>query len=100
MKAIISTGGNQYLVEKGDQLRVELVKGKTLKFTPLAVIDGASSKIGTPEVSGASVSAKLVEESISDPKVIAIRYKAKKRVHKRIGHRQKKSLIEITSISA
>ncbi len=42
--------------------------------------------------------AEVVEEDIQSDKVTAIRYKAKKRVHKENGHRQKYSRIEVTSI--
>jgi large subunit ribosomal protein L21 len=99
-KAVIKTGGKQYLVSKGDVLDVELVDDakKTVTFTPLLVTDGTTTKVGTPEVTGASVKAKLVETVRAD-KVTAIRFKAKKRVHKRHGHKQSLSRIEITDIS-
>jgi len=99
-KAVIKVGGHQYVVAEGDSLDVDLVDQpkKTMSFTPLMIVDGAKSIVGTPEAKG-EVKAKLVEESIKQDKVIAIRYKAKKRVHKRRGHRQRLSRIEITSIA-
>ena len=98
-KAVIETGGKQYIVAKGDELDVELLGGdaKTVSFEPLMVYEGADVKVGTPTVEGAKVSAKVLEEVKGD-KVTAIRFKAKKRVHKTQGHRQRYSRIQITDI--
>lgn len=99
-KAVISTGGHQYLVSEGQELEVEKIDNdKKLAFEPLLVIDGENVKIGTPTVSGSNVNAEVTEAEIKADKVIAIRYKAKKRVNKRRGHRQKLTRIKITSIS-
>lgn len=100
-KAIIRSGSSQLLVAKGDIVEVELIKeaGKTVDFIPLLVIDGDKTTVGTPEVKGVKVTAKVVEEDVKDDKVTAIRFKAKKRVHKRRGHRQSKMHLEITSIA-
>jgi large subunit ribosomal protein L21 len=49
-------------------------------------------------VKGVTVKAKVVEDLVKGDKIRVIRYKAKKRVHKENGHRQKYSKIEITSI--
>ena len=100
-KAVISTGSKQYLVSEGDTIKVELLNDakKTVDFEPLLVIDGDSTTVGTPQVKGAKVSAKVVEESVKEDKVTSIRYKAKKRVHKRRGHRQQKTVLQITKIA-
>lgn len=99
-KAVIVSGGHQYIVAEKEKLEVELVgDAKTLKFEPLLVIDGDAVKIGQPLVKGASVEAKVIEPSVKADKVTAIRYKAKKRVNKKRGHRQSHSVIEITKIS-
>ena len=47
---------------------------------------------------GVKVKAEVVEALVKGDKIRVIRYKAKKRVHKESGHRQKYSLIEITAI--
>jgi large subunit ribosomal protein L21 len=88
-RAVIRTGGKQYLVSEGDVLDVELVNADKdiVNFTPLLVTDGKDTKVGTPEVKEATV------------KVTAIRFKAKKRVHKVHGHKQSLSRIEITTIN-
>ena len=99
-KAVIATGGKQYLVSVGEQLEVELVQpGKTVDFDPLLVIDGDKISVGTPLVSGAKVSADIVEQEVKADKVVAIRYKAKKRVSKVRGHRQRHTVIKITKIT-
>lgn len=98
-KAVITSGGHQYIVAEKEQLEVELVgDSKTLSFEPLMIIDGDKVSVGQPIVKGVKVSAKVVETEVKGDKVTSIRYKSKKRVHKTKGHRQKYSLIEITSI--
>jgi len=98
-KAVIATGGKQYLVGEGDILEVEsLGDDKEVSFVPLLVTDDKATQVGTPEVKGAKVTAKVVEATRAD-KVTAIRYKSKKRVHKRHGHKQHLSRIEITKIA-
>lgn len=98
-KAVIEVKGHQYIVAEKEQLKVDLVGDeKSLTFEPLMVIDGEKVQVGTPVVSGVKVTAKVVEESVKDKKVVAIRYKAKKRVNKKRGHRQQYSVIEIAKI--
>jgi large subunit ribosomal protein L21 len=99
-KAVIATGGKQYVVTEGLTLNVELLGDESkVNFTPLLVIDGDKVTVGTPEVTGSTVTAEVVEKEILDDKVLAIRYKAKKRVRKVHGHRQHKSVIKITKIA-
>lgn len=98
-KAIISTGGHQYVVSEGDVLEVELIKSeKTTTFEPLLVIDGDKVTVGTPAVSGIKVSAEILGETRGE-KVTAIRYKAKKRVNKVHGHKQHLTQIKIQKIA-
>lgn len=98
-KAVIATGGKQYIVTKGQELEVELLgEGKTVNFEPLMVIDGEKVAIGTPSVTGVKVTAEVTEQSVKADKVTAIRYKAKKRVHKTRGHRQRHTQIKIIKI--
>ena len=99
-KAVITTGGKQYIVAEGDTLQVELLsEDKTVTFEPLLVIDGDKTLVGTPVVTGAKVTAKVDEQDVKTDKVVSIRYKAKKRVHKVRGHRQIKTTIKIEKIS-
>jgi large subunit ribosomal protein L21 len=100
-KAVIQTGGKQYLVSEGETLKVELLHddGKTVSFEPLLVIDGATTQVGAPTVAKASVTAEIVAADQQADKVTAIRYKAKKRVHKVRGHRQHQTVLKITKIA-
>jgi large subunit ribosomal protein L21 len=99
-KAVIATGGKQYLVAEGQQLEVELLDdSKTVNFEALLVIDGDKTDVGAPVVTGVKVAADVVDPLVKADKVVAIRYKAKKRVHKTKGHRQKHALIKITKIA-
>lgn len=99
-KAVILTGGKQYVVSEGEILSVELLKNteKTTTFEPLLVIDGEKVSVGSPVVKDAKVTAEIVEADAQADKVTAIRYKAKKRVHKIHGHRQHQTVLKITKI--
>jgi len=100
-KAVIATGGKQYLVTEGETVEVELLHNddKKVSFEPLLVIDGDTITVGTPSVAKAKVSAEVVIEDVQADKVTSIRYKAKKRVHKVRGHRQRHTVIKITQIA-
>ena len=100
-KAVIATGGKQYLVTEGETLAVELLKadGKSVNFDALLVIDGDDVRVGAPVVDKAKVSAEVLEADVQADKVTAVRYKAKKRVHKVHGHRQHQTHIKITKIA-
>jgi len=71
---------------------------KELETNALLIIDGNNVTVGTPEVKGVKVSAKVVDEKVAGEKIRVIRYHSKKRVHKETGHRQKYSMIQIVSI--
>jgi large subunit ribosomal protein L21 len=100
-KAVIATGGKQYVVAVGDTINVELLKasGKSVDFDALLVVDGESVQVGTPLVDKAKVTADVIEADKQADKVTSIRYKAKKRVHKVRGHRQHQTVIKITKIT-
>ena len=99
-KAVVKVGGKQYIVTEKETLRVDLLPEGTKELTldALLVIDGDKTTVGTPTVKDGKEKAKVVEELVKGDKVRVIRYKSKKRVHKEMGHRQKYSLIEVTSI--
>ena len=99
-KAVVKVGGKQFIVSEKETLLVDLhPQGtKELKLDALMLIDGDKVEVGTPTVNGVKVSAKVVDELVKGEKIRVIRYKAKKRVHKENGHRQKYTKIEITSI--
>ena len=102
MKAIIVTGGKQYVVAEGDVLYIEKLEAEaeaTVKFDQvLAVLDGENSKIGAPVVEGACVEAKALKNGKAK-KITVFRYKAKKGEKKKMGHRQPYTKVEITKIA-
>jgi large subunit ribosomal protein L21 len=99
-KAVIEAGGKQYLVHEGEIISVELINPETKNITlePLLVFDENKIDVGTPRLTSVKVSAVIEESDVKDEKVVSIRYKAKKRVHKLHGHRQHKTNIKIVSI--
>ena len=99
-KAVIKVGGKQFLVVEKETLLVDLLPEgtKELKLDALLTIDGDNVSVGTPTVKGAVVLATVTAPEVKGDKIRVIRYKAKKRVHKEMGHRQKYSTISIDSI--
>ena len=99
-KAVVKIGGKQFVVAEKETLMVDLLPEGTKELTldALLVIDGENISVGTPTVKDVKITATVIEDLVKGDKVQVIRYKAKERVHKLNGHRQKYSKIEITSI--
>lgn len=102
--SVIKTGGKQYRVSAGDIIKIEIMEGEykvgdKLTFSEVVLTDsGSETKVGTPFVSGASVSAEIVEID-RDDKVIVARYKQKSRSgFKKNGHRQPYFKVKVLSI--
>jgi len=99
--AVIKTGGKQYIVSLGQKLKIEKLEtevGKEIIFDQILLTEKSGKLvIGEPLVEGAKVAGKVLNQGKGD-KVIALRYKAKKRVHVKTGHRQKFTEVEITKI--
>ena len=102
MFAVIRTGGKQYRVAKDDILVIEKLVGdvgKTLKISDVLLLGGDKPKTGSPLVSGASVTAEILEQG-RGPKVIAFKKKRRKNTHRKRGHRQPFTKVKITAIEA
>ena len=102
MYAVIKTGGKQTRVAEGERVDVErlgVAVGDDVTLTPVLVVDGESVLSTPDELSGASVSARVVGEA-KGPKITGFTYKHKTRSRTRWGHRQKYDTIEITGITA
>ena len=100
MYAVIKTGGKQYRVAEGDRVQVERLgePGSDVSLTPVLVVDGDTT-LATPEqLKGASVSARIVDET-KGPKINGFTYKNKSNNRRRWGHRQTLAAIEITGIT-
>ena len=102
MYAIIETGGKQYKVQNGDQIKVEKLNaeaGSAVVFDKVLVAgEGADIKVGTPYLEGLTVEGEVVESGKGD-KVIIFKYKAKKDYRKKHGHRQPYTLVEIKAVA-
>ncbi len=100
MYAIIQTGGKQYKVEAGDEILVEKLDAEVnaeVEFDVLLVADDAGVKIGTPVLDGVKAKVKVVEHG-KGKKVIVFKYKPKKNIRTKRGHRQPYTKVEILSI--
>ncbi|WMI80731.1 50S ribosomal protein L21 [Anaerotignum sp. MB30-C6] len=101
MYAIIETGGKQYKVAEGDIITVEKLgveAGQDFTFDKVLVLakDG-DVKVGAPYVEGAAVTASVIGDGKAK-KVVVYKYKPKKGFHKKKGHRQPFTKLQIKSI--
>lgn len=100
--AIIETGGKQYRVKEGDSITVERLAteaGEDITLDHVLMVGGSgTTKIGTPVVDGASVTAH-VDEHLRGEKLVIFKYKPKKRYRRRTGHRQELTRLTITGIT-
>lgn len=100
--AVIKTGGKQYIVRKGDVVTIEKLEhdGANITFDQvLLVADEKKALVGKPLVTGATVTATVVDEGKSKKKMV-FRFKAKTREKKKKGHRQPFTKVKIEKISA
>jgi large subunit ribosomal protein L21 len=101
MYAIIETGGKQFRVQKDDVIDVELLeseKGSDVEFKNVLFLNKEGSvKVGTPYIAKAAVKGELLDQ-VKGPKVVAFKYKQRKGIRRKVGHRQKYSRIKITEI--
>ena len=102
MYAVVSSGGKQYKVQKGEILRVEKISGdigapvlfdKVLMFS-----DGENVNIGQPVLENISIKGHIVEQDKAK-KIIVFKYKRRKRYRRKQGHRQQYTAIKIDSIA-
>jgi len=100
--AIIKTGGRHYRVAEGDTVDIDLLDvdtGKTATFGEVLMFaDGKHITHGDPLISGAKVTAEVVEQR-KDKKVIAFKYRRRKGYHRTVGHRRKLTRVKIKSIT-
>ncbi len=102
MYAIIATGGKQYKVAEGDVIKVEKLAaeaGSEVTFDDVILVSTDSDVKCGDAVANASVTASVVGEGKSK-KVIVYKYKRKTGYHKKNGHRQAYTQVEIKSINA
>ncbi|MDC0903410.1 50S ribosomal protein L21 [Pelagibacteraceae bacterium] len=99
--AIIETGGKQYKVSASKILEVEKLDaeiGKTIKFKNVLLLnDDKNTEVGSPNIDGATVEAKLLD-NVKDRTVLVFHKRRRKHSRKKNGHRQRHSKIQITKI--
>ncbi len=102
--AVITTGGKQYVVRKGDAVFIEKLEeekkvGDKVVFNEVLLVDnGSDTTIGTPTIKEAQVQGTVVVAGRAK-KIDVVKYKAKSRYYKRRGHRQHFLKVKIDSIS-
>jgi large subunit ribosomal protein L21 len=100
MFAIVETSGKQYRVEQGAQITVDQMDvevGAEVTLDRVLMIAGDSVRLGNPTVSGASITAKVVDHSRGD-KVRTFKYRPTRRQRRRVGFRHSHTTLEITGI--
>lgn len=102
MYAIIEEGGRQYRVTSGDTILIDReLSGdqRSITFDRVLMVGGEGQpRIGTPLVSGATVTADVIGPT-KGPKVETFKYKRRKGYHKKIGHRQPYLSVKVTGIN-
>ncbi|HEY1694899.1 MAG TPA: 50S ribosomal protein L21 [Polyangiaceae bacterium] len=100
MYAVFKTGGKQYRVAQGDQLRVEKLPGSVgdaVTFDQVLLVGGEALKLGKPLVGGAKVEAKIVGQGLGK-KLIVFKFRRRKNYRRKTGHRQPFTALEIVNI--
>jgi len=102
MYAVFRSGGKQYRAAKGDVLRLEKIEGDegaTVKFDQVLLVgEGSDIKVGSPVLSGSTVSGKVVRQGKSK-KVPVVKFKRRKNYLRQGSHRQFFTEVEITAIT-
>jgi large subunit ribosomal protein L21 len=102
MYAVFRSGGKQYRAAKGDVLRLEKIEadeGATVKFDEVLLIgEGSDIKVGSPLLSGSTVSGKIVRQGKSK-KVPVVKFKRRQNYLRQGSHRQFFTEVEITGIA-
>jgi large subunit ribosomal protein L21 len=101
MFAVIKTGGKQYRVAAGDTITVEKLAGEPGEIVAfehvLMLVNGTTTEIGVPSVTGVTVAGELVEQT-RGAKVIAFKKRRRKNSRRKRGHRQDLTVVKITEI--
>jgi large subunit ribosomal protein L21 len=101
MYAIVEVNGKQYKVVKEEVVKIDKIDkspGEKLTFeNVLFLSDEKEVKVGCPYVEKVKISAEVVEE-VKDKKIVVFKYKRRKSSSRKLGHRQRYTLIKINDI--
>jgi len=99
--AVIETGGKQYKVTSGQKLKVEKLPAQAGDSFVLDKVllraNDTKVEVGAPYVIGATVEAKVVKKARARKKIV-FKFHSKTRYHKKKGHRQAYTELEIVKI--
>jgi large subunit ribosomal protein L21 len=101
MYAVIRSGNQQFRVNEGDTIQVEKINaevGDEITIDQVLLLGGGDTVIGTPIVSGATVTARVAEQG-RHSKIIVFKMKRRKNYRRKNGHRQPFTALEITGIN-
>lgn len=102
MYAVLKTGGKQYKVAEGDELKVEKIEanvGDSITLDQVLMVGGEGEpQVGTPLVAGAAVTAEVLDQ-MKAPKIIVFKKKRRKNYRRKNGHRQPLTRLKITGIN-
>ena len=104
MFAVIQTGGKQYKVSNGCVVKIEKIEGEVgsqFIFNEVLMVSSgaATSAIGNPLVSGASVKCEIVNQT-RDPKIIIFKKKRRQNYRRKKGHKQHVTFVKILEINS
>lgn len=107
MYTVLETGGKQYRVGVGDTIDVELLgaeKGSTISFDRvLMFVDDGQTLVGRPTLAQVKVTGEVLsdddEDPVQGPKVTVFKFKRRKNMRRKTGHRQKYTRVKISGIT-
>ena len=103
MYAVIKTGGKQYRVSPGDEVKFEKLQGEIgdpISFDKVLIVsDGENVQIGKPYLENTSVQGRLTRHG-KNRKIIVFKYKRRKGYRRKRGHRQQFSMVKIEGIES
>jgi len=101
MLAVIKTGGKQYLVKKGDKIKIEKLEGEAgdkIEFSEVLFLGSDKEvKVGMPFLKDVKIEGKILKQGKAK-KVTGVKHKAKKRYKVRFGHKQMQTEVEIVKV--
>ena len=98
--AVFKAGGRQCRAAEGDTFlvdRLDAQPGEEVRFDQVLLLQGESTRVGTPLVDGAAVVAE-VEDDVKGDKLIVFKFKKRKGYSRKRGHRQKYTRVKVTRI--
>ncbi len=102
MYAIVTTGGKQYKVVKGDVIDVEKLDaqpGDKVELNVVLLNDGENTVVDAATLADKKVTAEVIEQ-FKDKKQLVFKFKKRKRYHRTKGHRQNLTKLQVTEIPA